>query len=261
MATRLSKKQLATLIAATRNVSVSNSPSTSQKRRRRRRRNKGSTNLMNTVTVPAAMSVTQRRVLPRLSGGVGEMTVSHTEIVTTIGVSSTFNAQTYRLIPSFPSWLSGLSRCFSKYRWLRLRAVYIPSCPSTTSGAIHMALRYDETDTAVSSSAEISAMYGYTTGAVWSGSSASALLSKPNSPCPSGAICVDVDVGRLEKPWYTWRAAASVPAGLDLANTYIPATLVVGTEGGSSTSDVASGHIHWIYSIHCVEPVPSAVNS
>nr|UHS71673.1 MAG: putative coat protein P3 [Sobemovirus sp.] len=255
---RLTPKQLNALIAATADVSVA------PKRRQRRRRRRGSMRALNSesmVTVPAAMSVVQRAKTPRITGGYGTMTVSHSELTTTLAIgTASQNPISFRLIPSFPPWLAGVASNFSKFKWLSLKVVYVPSCPSTTPGSIHMGVAYDTNDVAgITTLAQISSLQGYTTGALWSGSAGAECLTSPRASCPPGAIVSVVDVKRLEKPYYSYRPSGGVPAAFDLANTVVPATLVVMVDG-TAAANTTIGHLHWVYTIQCLEPVPTASN-
>lgn len=212
------------------------------------------------MSVPAAATFISSGIKPRINGRAA-MVVHNSEIVTTYSVASAINVQEYRLVPSFPPWLAVLAKCFSKYRWLCLRCLWIPSCPTSTSGSIHMCLRYDESDSTPTSTAQLSVMQGYTTGAIWAGSSGGGLLHSCRSPVPSDAICTTVDTKKFEKPWYRFRVASSIPSDTDVASALIPATLVVATEGGTATTPVVVGHIHWSYEIELIEPCAPALNN
>ena len=124
-----------------------------------------------------------------------------------------------------------------------------------------MAIRYDEVDSDPTTVVEISSMQSYSTGAIWSGAQGAQLLSRAaGSRIPPGTICTALDCSRVGKPWYPVRDLAGIPADGDLANTVVPATLVVATEGGSGTTPLIVGHVHWVYSVQLIEPIPANLN-
>lgn len=190
------------------------------------------------------------------------MTVTHSELTTTLALGSTAQSPvSFRLIPSFPPWLAGVASNFSKYKWISLKVVYVPACPSTTLGSIHMGVVYDTADVAsVTTLAQISSLQGYATGPLWAGRSGAACLAGTKIACPSDAIVTTVDVGRLEKEFYSYRQSGRVPATTELAINVVPATLVVAVDGIASASTTI-GHLHWVYTIQCLEPIAAESNN
>lgn len=190
------------------------------------------------------------------------MSVTHSELTTTLAVGSIAQSPlSFRLIPSFPPWLAGVASNFSKYKWLSLRIVYIPACPSTTQGSIHMGVVYDTSDVpSVTTLAQISSLQGYATGALWSGRAGAMCLAGSKAACPPDAIVTTVDVNRLEKEYYSFRQSTGVPATADLAINVVPATLIVAIDGTATTNNTI-GHLHWVYTIQCLEPISAGSNN
>lgn len=98
---------------------------------------------------------TQTKVLaPRVSSsGNGIKRVVHRElfaIVTgTTGYACTVRPLNPGLAGIFP-WLSSESMTYEMYRWKNLRFIYVPSCATTTTGVIGMAIDFDSNDSAPS---------------------------------------------------------------------------------------------------------------
>lgn len=205
------------------------------------------------------MSVTQRNNVPLINGSRGKIRVEHSEIVTTQAVTDALDIQTYRLIPSFPPWLKGVAKNFSKFKWITLKAVWRPTCPDNTLGSIHMGLVYDAFDTLPGNVQQISSMQGYASGAIWAGQVGSVITDNPRAKCPPGAICSELDVNRLEKKYYCYREV--IGSSLVEVQQAVPASLVIAVEGGVKGSTAAVGHIHWSYVIECYEPTPAALNA
>ncbi|WBG54470.1 capsid protein [Mimosa mosaic virus] len=251
MAARMTKAQLQAALAATRRketplprvevVPTMPRARRTRPRRRNQRKNPGSATV--TRVAPSAVSAMSVQSIPRITGGRGSLTLTMSERVSTISVSDTGSTKLHNVIASYPPWLQGMAALFSKYKWLSLTARYVPTCPTTTEGAIHMCYKYDVSDTTPTTAAQMSVMQGYRSGAVWTS------LSSP------------MEVGRLATTWYRYRVASSISSDSDVASTLVPAILVVMVGSGSSSSAVETGYIEWVYSISMCEPIPAALNA
>lgn len=184
--------------------------------------------------------------------------VSNTEVVDTVTMAAggLFAGFTDALIPSLPSWLAVLSDCYSKFRWVKLKLIYIPSCPTTTAGRVGMTLGYDRNDAAYGTITQITQGYHAIVFPPYAGFEGCQILNEVDST--SGAICLDVDVTRFDKPWYPTisnTAFSALPANIQ--NQYAPASLQVGSDQGVA---VTAGNIYWKYTCEFIEPVNPTVN-
>jgi len=162
------------------------------------------------------------------------------------------------------TWLRGVAANWSKWQWLYLRFIYIPSTGTDTAGSVHMGFLYDQYDTVPSTALQMTSLSRYTSGPVWSGSEASSMLSNPSMKCPPGAICCELDVTRLEKPWYSYVNSADFTAAITvnsaIGNIYSPSRLVVLSADGVNSTAVACGRVMVQYGIKLIEPITSALN-
>lgn len=194
----------------------------------------------------------------------GIYTVRHVGVNATFSVSNTFTPSIIQCIPSVVEpWIQGVASSWSKYRWRKLRWIYIPFCPTSTAGSVHMGLQYDNIDATPTTVAQMSALKAYTTGPVWSGYAGSPCLENPYSNVPAGAIVLTVDVDKFEKNWYPFitQAQFTTQAGISLAsvNPYSPARLIFATTDGTATS-TPCGRLYAQYDIELIEPQASANN-
>lgn len=216
-------------------------------------------------TVPVASGIVLGASLPKLRS-VGRVTlVEQTERVQTVSVSSTFGTGPFNLTPAnVGPWLAGVAKNWSKYRWLRLRLLYIPTCETAVKGAIYMGLQYDNVDTAPTSATQMSSMQSFITGPVWSGAEGGKSLASINTPIPESAIFVEVDCQRFSRPWYPYATTATITAqtaiAASLGNEYIPARCVVaGGDGAGAAVNV--GAIYAQYLIELIEPQDPSLNA
>lgn len=115
----------------------------------------------------------QRNVVPKVQtnramyqrGAVtGSIVQSHREYVMDVSpTSAAFEKQKLIISPSdrilFKS-LAYISRCFDKYRFRKLRFVYVPSCATTTGGRVAGAFEYDLNDPEPTGKVDLYAMEG-----------------------------------------------------------------------------------------------------
>ncbi|AHB64349.1 coat protein [Solanum nodiflorum mottle virus] len=225
-----------------------------RKSRPRRRRKGGQTTM---VTAPIAGTMVYRRN-PILMNGRRGITVCHSEVVLAVQSTATaFSATSVTLAPNTFSWLSVMGALFSKWRWISLRATYVPETATTTPGIVAMAFQYDNTDTLPVGNAGMSSLYGYVSGAPWAGFEGSKLLTeKPTTPIPSGAIATQLDCTNFGLKWYQYKAV--MPAG-DSGNLYVPAQLIVGNLGANNP--LRYGEVHIQYEVEFIEPIPPTSNA
>lgn len=228
---------------------------------KRRKIDNGGGMVSRPITVPiAGGQIITRPRAPRFMSTNGSTIVINSETIVNmtsaaLGAFSTFNLP---LISGLPPWLAGLGDLFSKWRWRDIEVIYVPSCPTTTSGKVCMALSYDRLDAPPVSFANLTQNYRAITFPVYAGFSGSAGLSGPTN---SNTMCVRGDVTRFEKPWYSNvanAAFAALPANVQ--NQYCPATIHVAVEGGPAAATII-GDLYFKYTIEFIEPINPTMNA
>jgi len=221
------------------------------------------------VTAPAASSaiVVRNTRGPRINTIGNTVVVCNTEVVATIisGAAGVFTEVGIGLYPgNFTSWLNGVAVNYSKWRWRKLRLVYIPTVPTTTAGLIVMGLTYDFADTAPTTVTQLQTFNQSVTAPVWGGYDGTSSLHNYSKSHP-GAVLIDVDVTRFGSgnglTWYKYLNATNFAAqtGID-RNIYAPGALAVATSGGTNVAAAAVGNIFASYEIELIEPTASATN-
>lgn len=113
----------------------------------------------------------------------------------------------------FP-WLSKVANNYETYKYNSLKFMYIPSCPTSTTGRIDMAIDYDaQDDNSSLSTIQILQFAGATSGPLWDRLTVQANMSSMNT----------------KSKFFT--RDLSVPTGMD-TKTYDCCQLVVSTIGG-----------------------------
>lgn len=238
-----------------------------QKQRNRRR---SSTLDAEHVSVPAAgAAITRRTRIPRIMSQGVRTIVCNTEAVNTADVTNTLAYATFGIPMGafrYP-WLAGIAQNYSKWRWLKLRYVYVPQCPTTTNGQVILSLSYDHTDANPANAAAQQQMYHAITSPFWAGWQGSMLLNNPNTPASSvpGSVTVDVDVARLGNSaslsYFRFISLADFGAlSTSDQNLYSGGNLFVGTEGGVAVP-VKVGSLFVEYEIELIEPVNPVMNA
>lgn len=104
----------------------------------------------------------------------GGMRVKHSEFFADVAMTNSAFALSanspYAINPAnesmFP-WLSDIAQRFETYKFKMLRFRYEPMVPTTTSGAVYLAIDYDATDPAPTSKLNMLAYKGLARGPVW----------------------------------------------------------------------------------------------
>lgn len=216
------------------------------------------------MQVPASAGVMLGRSNPYVRSNGNGTIVQNVEVAANVAVSATVGNQVVQCNPvQVGAWLTGLAANYSKWRWRSLRFFYVPVCPTSTPGSIHMGLQYDNVDAAPSTVATISALSEYTTGPVWNGFEAASALSRFKSGVPGGSVCVCVDVTRAARPWYPYITQASFQAqaniAVSLSNEFSPARLIILTSDGPVVA-VSAGRVYAQYEIELIEPIAASTN-
>jgi hypothetical protein len=169
-----------------------------------------------------------------------------------------FSLNVDALIPTTFGWLGALSDLYSKYRWRKIKLIYIPACPTTTPGSTCMSLGYDRFDTNPASIQAMQQAYKAITFPPYAGYDGVMALQGGNV---SGAVVVDVDVTRFSKTWYpvVGLAAFNVfPTNVQTA--YCPATCFTASANGPATGTFF-GTVHAMYEIEFTEPINPTQNA
>lgn len=214
-----------------------------------------------TVTVPVSAGIVYGKIPPRLSSKGDIVQVRGCEVAVDVELSTTVATQTLQCATfGVGDWLANLSLSWAKWRWLQLRFVYIPVVSTQTAGSFHMGLLYDQLDIVPTAVRTFSATSHYTTGPVWNGSAAANCLHKYDSPMPPSAVCIDVDLSRMNKrEWCRTVTQASFATELAkspvLGNMMSPARLVYQTRDATSSTAVTCGRIYCQYVVEFTETI------
>nr|UHS72239.1 MAG: putative coat protein [Macanavirus sp.] len=218
------------------------------------------------VTAPVAgTAIYTRRYNPQFTMSDMGMIICNTELLTAVSSTAAFANSRAALIPSNLSWLEGVANNFSKWRWLYLRFIYIPVCPTSTQGQVVLGFSYDHNDNAPASVAAAQQAYQSVTAPYWAGWEGSALLQNFNIPAMPGAICSTLDVRRLGGPlgdaFYRFANLGNFGGFSNtIKNIYSPGILDITTTGGPVVS-VLAGNIFAEYAIEVIEPVNPTANA
>jgi len=124
---------------------------------------------------PVSLGVTVHTRTPAMrTVGRGGLRVNHTEFFADIGTANTGFALTanspYAINPGnesmFP-WLTDIAQRFETYKFHSLRFRYEPMVPTTTGGAIYIAVDFDATDPAPTSKLNMLSYKGAARAPVW----------------------------------------------------------------------------------------------
>jgi hypothetical protein len=162
------------------------------------------------------------------------------------------------VLPTQASWLAGLADLYSKYRWKKLRFVYIPSCPTSTPGSGVVSIGYDRLDTDPASATAMQQSYRAITFPAYAGYEGAMALTTFNNV--AGMVVFDVDVTRFEKPWYPVLAVAAFSAlATNIQNAYCPCTMYFASVNGpAGATFFGSWFIQYV--IEFIEPVNPTEN-
>lgn len=126
------------------------------------------------VVAPAAIGrVTGKRAPPKMKQSKDGVTVSHSELLTTVvssSVANTFYVDSFVINPGkanvFP-WLSTIAVNYDKYRISKMAVELVTFAPTSTAGRIGIAYDPDSTDEPPANKTEFFAMEKHIQGPVW----------------------------------------------------------------------------------------------
>ncbi len=197
--------------------------------------------------------------------GAGTRVVNTEVFGTGVNSQANFGTVEVRLAPAtIGGWLSTLATCYSKFKWHRLRVIYVPSCSTSLAGSLHIGLQYDITDALPTTVSQMSMLDRYVTGPVWSGYQVAPALQRFGMALPPGSLAVDVPTGQFAKKWYPVASASQITSQTTissaLGNEFVPVRAIVGSADGPS-SGVAAGRIYLQYDVEFIEPDAPATNT
>lgn len=216
------------------------------------------------ITIPAAAGVIVRRTnVPRFLSSPTGTIVCNTELYATVNgaIGGIFNLSRGFLIPGFMPWVSGVSINYSKWRWRRLRLIYIPTSSTATSGQIVLALGFDQTDTTPGGVAATQAAFRSETTPPWGGVGGIGALNDDSFTAkPPQSVILDLDTSRLTLPWYPYTNSTNFLAlSPSDRNSFSPAYVDIAQLGLTTTGAV--GSIFAKYEVELIEPISATINS
>nr|UHS71608.1 MAG: putative coat protein [Barnaviridae sp.] len=173
--------------------------------------------------------------------GTCGVVISHTEVIDSINGSTSFSGIRYPMVPAIFSWLNGVGRNFSRFRWLSLKAEFVTASPTSQGGSIAMGAIYDSEDQFPDSITEMMGLAHSHVAPVW---------SQPGLVSHRTVF----DPTRWSKPWYPYGSGGLV----GVSDTYSPAFLLFGRE--TQVNGQLIGHLVVTYSIEMVDPIPANIN-
>lgn len=249
---------------------MAKSKNTPRSKAAKRRRNKTSI-ITETITAPAAGSVIINRrnngpsIYSKSTNNISGHFVKNCERlagISTVALGAFFT-QRLALHPGRLGWLSTLSPAFSKYKWHFLKIIYIPICPTSTSGLFIGGLGYDFADNAPTTSVQAQQANRSVTSPVYGGFNGAHELNSYTKQRTPGAVSIIVDVdhlgGATGQTYY--RNITEVNLGLVSPaerNFYAGAYIDASVEGGLA---LAVGHLFLEYVVEFIEPISPAVNN
>lgn len=189
---------------------------------------------------PVAIDYKIRKTRPLISQSGEVTTVRHFELVDAIiTTTSTFSsAVNVNIQPgdynTFP-WLSQMAKLFKKYKFSKLRFIYVPFCSTATAGTIEMAVDFDSANPATALEQDFANFTSYAAGTAWQKS-----------------ICT-IDCGEMNRDhrWRLVRPLAYAGQVSQLANYDCGKFYLYTNNGGS----VNCGKLYVEYTIDFTEPV------
>lgn len=213
------------------------------------------------IAAPLASGVvTSRQRIPAITSTTSSTLVTNTEVFHDLNAAAlgAFSVTNKAILPAQASWLAGISDLYSKYRWRKLRFVYLPNCPTTTQGSGVVSIGYDRLDADPTSATSMQQAYRAITFPAYAGyEGAMALRTFNNVP---GMVVFDVDVTRFDKAWYPIIGVTPFAAlATNIQNAYCPCTMYFGSVNGPATA-TSFGSWFMQYVIEFIEPVNPTQN-
>jgi len=193
---------------------------------------------------PTLVGRTMKTDFPKISRGYsrnqGQITVSHREhLCDVVGTGAAFTVKKIPINPglqgSFP-WLSVIALNYEKYTFKRLQYEFVPSCATSETGSVMLAIDYDAADDSPSSKQELL-------------SYSSAVRSAPWAPC---TLLSDIkDLTRTPERYTRLGSTVGDIKTYDLGNLFI---------GTSQNTQNYMGEVYvtYVVELYTPETVPLA---
>lgn len=217
-----------------------------QSNRRRRRANR-------TVTAPAARGTNYFNSPPKLNGNGSKLLVSHCEpfVAVNMTAAGVLSYATSPMIPASLGYLSGVAANFGKWSWRRLVLHYVPSCPTTADGEMAFGTYFDRQDAVAATFVQVTQMQGGVATPPWGGGP----FTGP------GAVRIDVDCSRFDKPRYSYIGSAAFAAlTTSDQNNYCPVSMARATQGNTAGGAIM-GRVWAEYTIELLDPIAAGLNA
>lgn len=231
------------------------------------RRNTGMYSQSITAPVSGGNIINRSAVQPFITTLNDSTLVTNTESIYTIAAVNAFATARMPFTPFQTQWLDGIATNFSKWQWRYLRYIYIPACPTSSTGTITMSPGYDMDDVVATNTNFLMKGFRSVTAPLWAGWEGSSALHNYSDPIPKGAVSVEIDVtafkggNELTKYPYisgtTYISNTSSLAHAGISNMYSPGYLDIATELATPPTN---GYIFCQYQIELFEPITSQLN-
>lgn len=186
-----------------------------------------------------------RRAKPRFTGTRGTVRITHKELIGTVSIingtvvtspTGPSGQSVYTMSPSnsnlFP-WLSRVASNYDYFRFNRARLVYVPLCPTTTSGRVMLGFDPDATDGIPYDRSALASYSCSTDGSAWG-------ISKLDLELPTN------------QPWFQNNNLTAT----SMYSTSAQGQLFYATWGG--TASIVAGELYILYDVTLKDPQPSS---
>lgn len=210
---------------------------TKGKRTNRKRKNGGGQKLLPGGRTSQVVRPSLPEILSIKGRGDGRIRVTHREYVCSIAGTTGYNVRSYSINPSlrvtFP-WLAQLAKLYESYLFKSLVFEFVPSCPTTTSGTVMLAMDFDAFDSPPANKQGMMSSH----------------LSVSGQPFER--ITINSDQPDLEKfGVQRFTRQSTLAQNLDI-KTYDVCNLFIGTNGQANTVEV--GDVYVYYTVDLMTP-------
>jgi len=204
------------------------------------------------VSAPSARGGNFMNRAPLLWGNGSKLTIRHCEpfVAVNFTAAGVLAYATSPIIPASMPYLTGVASNFGKWIWRRLTLYYVPSCPTTADGELALGTYYDRQDAIAATFVQVASMTGGVATPPWGGGP----LTGP------GAVRIEVDCGRFDKPRYSFMASAAFAAlGSSDQNNYCPVSLARASQGNTAGGAIL-GRVWCEYTVELLDPIVPGIN-
>jgi hypothetical protein len=204
----------------------------------------------NAVTKPTSTNKKKAQVpvssIPTWSGQSKSLRIHQMERIANVTANSTtagnFKADSYVLNPAdsvtFP-WLSSIAKLFDKYKFHKLRFMFINNSPTSIAGNVTMAVDFDTLDSSPANGTQMTNLAKFSTFAPWKQEDLVIPVQRPGN-----------------NTWlYTLDNQGTIPSGADL-KTYNLGNFLISTEG-IATVGYLVGYLCVEYDVELLDKNPN----